>query len=422
MATTYRAGETPPTLGPSQTRTLAGVATAHWLSHVHILVLPPLFPVLKAELGVSYIELGLAITLFGLVSGLTQAPMGVLVDRFGAKRILLGGLCLGGAAFMMLGLFPSYPMLLAAALIAGLANSVYHPADYAILTAGVSDARMGRAFSIHTFAGFLGGAMAPVMMATIAAQWGLGAALMTAGALGPLVALALIILAIPDSKTAAEAAKDSGGKPPVTFRDVASPAILMLTLFFVLLGLSTGGINGFGVPALISGYEVNYQTASWALTFFLGFASMGVLAGGVLADKTNRHGHVAAACFALNAVIVFAIAMTTPPVLLLIAMLAVAGFLSGLIAPSRDMLVRKAAPAGAAGRAFGIVSTGFNIGSIIGPMIYGLIMDASAPRWVFAVSAFFMILTVLLALDHRTPRATHTRGGAISPIAPPFAF
>jgi MFS family permease len=407
MATIDSAGDTPPSLGASQTRTLAGVATAHWLSHVHILVLPPLFPVLKAELGVSYIDLGLAITLFGLVSGLTQAPMGVLVDRFGAKRILLGGLCLGGTAFMMLGLFPSYPMLLTAALIAGLANSVYHPADYAILTAGVSDARMGRAFSIHTFAGFLGGAMAPVMMAFIAQKAGLGPALLTAGILGPLVALALILMAIPDSKSDSDTNSTGDGKPPVTFRDVASPAILMLTLFFVLLGLSTGGINGFGVTALISGYEVNYRTASLALTFFLGFASMGVLAGGFLADKTNRHGHVAALCFALNAVIVFTIALTTPPTLLLIVMLALAGFLSGLIAPSRDMLVRKAAPAGTAGRAFGIVSTGFNIGSIIGPMIYGFIMDFEAPRWVFAVSALFMMLTVLLALvtERRQPAA-----------------
>ena len=298
-------------------------------------------------------------------------------------------------------------MLLAAALVAGLANSVYHPADYAILTAGVSDARMGRAFSIHTFAGFLGGAMAPVMMAFIAAKWGLGSALLFAGALGPLVALSLILLGIPDSKTAAEAAKESGGKPPVTFRDVASPAILMLTLFFVLLGLSTGGINGFGVPALISGYGLDLHSASWGLTFFLGFASMGVLAGGSLADKTNRHGHVAAACFTLNAVIVLTIAITLPPMIVLIAMLAVAGFLSGLIAPSRDMLVRKAAPEGAAGRAFGIVSTGFNIGSIIGPMIYGLIMDFEAPRWVFAISALFMVLTVLLALvtERREPAA-----------------
>ncbi|MBU2532683.1 MAG: MFS transporter [Alphaproteobacteria bacterium] len=381
-----------------QTRTLIGVASAHWLSHVHIMVLPPLFPVLNSELGLSYIQLGFAITLFGLVSGLTQAPMGVLVDRFGARGILVAGLCLGGAAFIAIGLMPTYPVLLIGATIAGLANSVYHPADYALLSAGMDDRRMGRAFSIHTFAGFVGGALAPVMMALIAAKAGVGTALIVAGALGPLVALFLLILGLPDSRAEPEPRTDGTIAKKSTFLEVCSAPILMLMLFFVLLGLSTGGINGFGVAALIKEYGVNYQTASLALTLFLGFASAGVLAGGVLADKTERHGNVAAACFAINAIIVFAIAFMTPPVVVLMAMLSAAGFLSGLIAPSRDMLVRKAAPQGAAGRAFGIVSTGFNIGSIIGPMIYGYIMDLDLPRVVFMVSACFMLTTVILAL------------------------
>jgi MFS family permease len=362
------------------------------------MVLPPLFPVMHTQFGLSYIELGLAITLFGIVSGLTQAPMGALVDRFGARGILIAGLCLGGASFMAIGLFPSYPMLLIGATVAGIANSVYHPADYALLSAGMNEKRMGRAFSIHTFAGFVGGAMAPVMMALIAAQYGVGSALIAAGALGPLIALIILVLGLPDSRTPAETAADGTSVKPATFSQVCTPAILMLTLFFILLGLSTGGINGFGVAALIKGYGIDYQTASLALTCFLGFGSAGVLAGGYLADKTNHHGGVAAACFAANAVIVFSIAFLTPPAIMLMAMLGLAGFLSGLIAPSRDMLVRKAAPKGAAGRAFGIVSTGFNIGSIIGPMVYGYIMDMSAPRVVFIVSACFMLATVVLAL------------------------
>lgn len=381
-----------------QSRTLAGVASAHWLSHVHIMVLPPLFPVLNSQLGLSYIQLGLVMAVFGIVSGLTQAPMGVLVDRFGARGILIAGLCFGGASFIAMGLYPTYPMLLAAAVVAGLANSVYHPADYALLSAGMDERRMGRAFSIHTFAGFLGGAVTPVMMAVLVAQFDVQAALITAGALGPLIALLLLVIGLPDSRADANAQPGAPELRSAKFREVCSPAILMLMLFFVLLGLSTGGINGFGVSALISGYGVDYQTASLAVTFFLGFGAAGVLAGGVLADRTDQHGVVAAGCFGLNAMIVLAIAFLTPPTVALMTMLSVAGFLAGLIAPSRDMLVRKAAPKGAAGRAFGIVSTGFNIGSIIGPMIYGYIMDLSLPRVVFMVSACFMIATVLLAI------------------------
>jgi len=143
---------------------------------------------------------------------------------------------------------------------------------------------------------------------------------------------------------------------------------------------------------------VSYSDANIALTAFLAASAIGVLAGGFLADRTHRHGQVAAACFGLNAIVVLVIAAVTLPSLLLTAAMAVAGFLGGVIAPSRDMLVRAAAPAGAAGRAFGIVSTGFNLGGIISPLLFGWIMDQNLPRWVFGISAAFMILTVLLAL------------------------
>src|SRR3977135_2260628 len=139
-------------------RTLAAISTAHWVSHFHLFVLPMLFPFLKQQLGVGFIELGFALTVFAVVSGLTQAPLGYLVDRIGARKILIIGLCLGGFSFILLGLHLSYPCLIVSAALLGLANSVYHPADYAILSAHMDEARLGRAFSIHTFAGFLGGA------------------------------------------------------------------------------------------------------------------------------------------------------------------------------------------------------------------------------------------------------------------------
>src|SRR3982075_1870712 len=151
-------------------RTLIAISTAHWVSHFHLFVLPMLFPFLKAQLGVGYIELGFALTVFAVVSGLTQAPMGYLGDRIGARKILLIGLTLGGFALIMLGVHLSYSWLIASAVLLGLANSVYHPADYAILSAHMDEARIGRAFSIHTFAGFLGGAVAPAIMATLVAS------------------------------------------------------------------------------------------------------------------------------------------------------------------------------------------------------------------------------------------------------------
>ena len=384
-------------------RTLTAISVAHWVSHFHLFVLPMLFPYLKAQLGVGYIELGFALTVFGVVSGLTQAPIGYLADHIGARKVLLTGLTVGGLALILLGMHLSYTSLILCAALLGLANSVYHPADYAILSAHMDIRRMGRAFSIHTFAGFVGGAVAPAIMAALVATVGGLGALIVAGAVGPAVALLLMVVGIPDASSA-DRGSDGAAAPK---QSILTPAIIVLTIFFMLLGLSNAGINNFGVVALMSGYGVTFSAANIALTAFLGASAAGVLAGGYLADRTSRHGQVAAACFGINAVIISVIATVNLPVAILTAAMGMAGFLGGVIAPSRDMLVRNAAPAGAAGRAFGIVSTGFNFSGILSPLLYGWIMDQSMPHWVFGASVVFMVLTVLLALiTDRKPAGT----------------
>lgn len=384
-------------------RTLTAISVAHWVSHFHLFVLPMLFPYLKEQLGVGYIELGFALTVFGVVSGLTQAPIGYLADHVGARKVLLIGLTVGGLALILLGMHLSYTSLILCAALLGLANSVYHPADYAILSAHMDIRRMGRAFSIHTFAGFVGGAVAPAIMAALVATVGGLGALIVAGAVGPAVALLLIAVGIPDASSADRGSE--GAAAPK--QSILTPAIIVLTIFFMLLGLSNAGINNFGVVALMTGYGVTFSAANIALTAFLGASAVGVLAGGYLADRTSRHGGVAAACFGINAVIITVIATVNLPTAVLTAAMGLAGFLGGVIAPSRDMLVRNAAPAGAAGRAFGIVSTGFNFSGILSPLLYGWIMDQNMPHWVFGASVVFMVLTVLLALvTDRKPAGT----------------
>jgi MFS family permease len=384
-------------------RTLTAISIAHWVSHFHLFVLPMLFPYLKAQLGVGYIELGFALTVFGVVSGLTQAPIGYLADHIGARKVLLIGLTVGGLALILLGMHLSYTSLILCAALLGLANSVYHPCDYAILSAHMDIRRMGRAFSIHTFAGFVGGAVAPAIMAALVATVGGLGALIVAGAVGPAVALLLIAVGIPDASSA-----DRGSDGAAAAKqNILTPAIIVLTIFFMLLGLSNAGINNFGVVALMTGYGVTFSAANIALTAFLGASAVGVLAGGYLADRTSRHGSVAAACFGINAVIITVIATVNLPTTVLTAAMGLAGFLGGVIAPSRDMLVRNAAPAGAAGRAFGIVSTGFNFSGILSPLLYGWIMDQSLPHWVFGASVVFMVLTVVLAMiTDRKPAGT----------------
>jgi MFS family permease len=378
-----------------EVQTLAVVSSAHLVSHLHIMVLPVLLLLLKDRMNVGYFELGLAITTFNVVSGLTQAPMGFLVDRIGPRTVLPVGLLLGGFAFASLALTDSYAWLIVAAVLAGLANCVYHPADYAILSDSISEARMGRAFSIHTFAGFAGGAIAPPLLLGVAAAAGLNASLVAAGAFAwAVAAVVLLIPAAPRARSTRVAASGTG----TGIGEILSPAVLVLFLFFTLLGLSGGAISSFGIPALMAGHGVSAGAASAALTAFLAAAAAGVLAGGNVADRTERHGYVAAGCSGLSALIMLAITFASLPVAVLVAALGLAGFLVGIIQPSRDMLVRRAAPPGAAGRVFGIVSTGFNVGGIIGPLLFGWLMDHQTPRAIFGAAVVFMATTVVLAL------------------------
>jgi len=174
-------------------RVISLVGAAHFMSHVYILMLPPLFLYARAEYGVSFEQLGFAMAAFGFFSATLQTPTGFIVDRFGSSTLLIAGLALSATAIAIVGLIPAYWALILGYAVLGIANTVYHPADYAILSHGVSGPRMAHAYSIHTFLGMAGQAVAPTFMLAMAAAFGWRSGYLAVAVMTYAVAIVLLL-------------------------------------------------------------------------------------------------------------------------------------------------------------------------------------------------------------------------------------
>jgi MFS family permease len=384
-------------------RVVSAVCAAHFVSHYYIILLAPLLPFVRAEYAVSYTEIGLAFAAFNIVTAGLQTPAGFLVDRFGARVLLVAGLLIGAGAFIIVGLVDSFWVMVAMFALAGIGNTVYHPADYSLLSQHVPSDRIGQAFSFHTFAGMLGSAVAPASLLIMQSQWGWRGAFIGAGALG--IAVAGVLLAIRDNSSvqvSAVAARRGADSTAASWRLLLSAPILLNLVFFVLLAMISSGLYNYSVVALGALYGTPVATANAALTGNLLWSAIGVLIGGLLVGRTTRHGMVAATGLIGIALFAALIAQIDMGVLALIAAMSLAGFFSGVIMPSRDMIVRNITPPGSFGKVFGFVTTGFNIGGIISPLIFGALMDHGSPRLVFlAVAAFSLIAIVTVATRPR---------------------
>ncbi|MFN3889669.1 MAG: MFS transporter [Beijerinckiaceae bacterium] len=379
-----------------EVRTLTIISVVHLVSHFYWLALVPLLPSLTTLLGASYLELGVAITLMNAVSAATQAPVGFLVDRFGARLLLLTGVIVGAAGFVLVAIAPTYPALIVAAVLIGLGNCVYHPADYSVLSAEMNAERMGRAYSIHTFSGYLGFAVAPPVVLFLLWLGGPRFALAATGVAGVLLSLPLIPGLLQERRQAR--APKPAAKPRTPALALITGSVVALTAMFTLVNLSTGMMQTYMVAAVSDLLALPQSVGAAALTIFFFALVAGVLAGGFLADRSKSQALVALGGFGMAAVFALLIPLLAPGATMALVLIGATGFCAGLIMPSRDLLVRKASPADAVGRVFGIVTTGFNFGGMIGPLIGGALIDGKAPAWIFYGSAAFMFATVAIAL------------------------
>ncbi|OZI17752.1 MFS transporter [Bordetella genomosp. 7] len=395
--------------------TILLIGIAHGSSHFFQLVLPSLYVSLGAAFDLDFARLGLLVSTFFVVSGIGQASSGFVVDRIGARPVLWFGLSCFVLSGIMIGSANGYAMLLMAAAIGGVGNSVFHPVDYSIMNHRVSAPRLGHAFSTHGLTGTLGWALTPVFITTITllANWRV-AAFSAAGLVAAILLLTVLgrdLLASPGSRARPAAAAGKGDAPaqdgvlPTLLALLAKPALWGAFLFFACTSIALSSVQNYTIPLLDQLYDLSGVVASSALSGYMLASAVGMAAGGFLVSDSSRTERTVTVSLILAGLTLVVLAAGWVPAALAAPVVGLAGFCSGVAAPSRDMLIRRVTPKGTVGSVYGLVYSGMDVGSALGPLAFGLLLDAGLSRgpWIGAGLAFAMaaLLAQWVALQAR---------------------
>jgi MFS family permease len=371
------------------------IGNGHFLSHFYSLCLPPLFLAWKSAFDVSFAEVGLAVALMSGAAAICQTPVGFLVDRYGARRFLIGGALLMSLCITSMGFATSFWQILVLAPLSGLGNSVFHPADYAILSGSVDKDRVGRSFALHTFSGNLGFAAAPPVMALLLVAIGWRASLILVGLLGIPVAISIILQS---SILRDQARHDPAhAAPSLSGRELLMSRTMLLFFGFFLLGSMAGaGVQSWLITVLHAVKGMTLEIASSALTAYMAGSTAGVLVGGWFADAHKRH------VLAFAVVLTIASAMLTLAVdwlpvagLAVVALMFASGLALGASRTPRDVMLKDAAPPGQIGKVFGFVSAGLPLGSALTPVPFGFLIDRGHPELILVCVAVLLLASLL---------------------------
>ena len=383
-------------------RTIALIGLAHGSSHFFHMLLPPLFPWLIGEFGYSYSELGLLVSVFFVVSGVGQALSGFLVDRVGARPVLFFALASFATAGLVAGTAQGYAGLLVAAALAGLGNAPFHPVDFTILNKRVSPQRLGHGFSVHGISGNLGWATAPVFMAGIASATGSWRAACLCGALLALVVLAVMVWnrdALDDRQGAwahqAPGANAVADEHPMAFLKL--PSVWLCFSFFFWSTCALSAIQSFASPALQSMYGLPLSVTALVVTGYMLCGAAGMVVGGFLVGRVVRLEKIISVCLLASAALLVLVGTGWLPGMAAVVVAALAGVGTGLASPSRDMLIKRAAPPGATGRVYGTVYSGLDLGFCLAAPVFGALLDRGMTSGIFYGSAITLALSVVSA-------------------------
>jgi MFS transporter, FSR family, fosmidomycin resistance protein len=375
---------------------IALVGLAHASSHFGHLLLPLMFPVFMKEFGLSYSELGLLMTTFFVISGLGQAGAGFMVDRLGARPLLLAALAIFAVASAAASMVTGYTGLVLVAALAGLGNATFHPVDFTILNQRVSAPRLGYAFSAHGLTGNLGWATAPLFFAGISSAFSWRTAYLSAAVMYVGILLLMVLQRDKLKTQVAVAHPDQPVEHSMAFMKL--PVVWWCFGFFLLSTMTMAVVQSFSVSILRAMHGVSIEAATWTLSAYMLCGALGMLVGGFVASRAASSDRVVAMAMGSAALLLVLCGTGLLGGTLTMVVLASTGFAVGIGGPSRDMMIKKATPKSATGRVYGMVYSGLDTGLAVAPVLFGVLMDRGWYGATLMAAALAMSLSVLAAL------------------------
>ncbi len=401
------------------------LSAAHGFNEFFGLVVPPLFPFLVPDLGVSYADAGLLVVAFFATYSIVQLPVGRLVDVYRPGRLLVGGQALLSVGIAVVALAPDYRTMVAGMVVAGVGGSAYHPTGMSVISDAESDATHGRSMGIHGMLGTFGSVLAPVVVGGAALAVGWRTATLAGCALGLAFAVALAVLYPrvapdrrgPDRSLAAAVSREFGdgalraaGRRALAF--LRSPGTLALVALFVVVGAEIRAVQTFTTVFVSAAVGGDPAFGNEVLGLTMVAAGVASTAAGYGVDRVDRRAFVVA-CFAGTAATVAGLVLLSPARLALAAGFVALGVVMYAVYPAANAIAAGHSTEADSGSVFAVTSTAASLGGAAGPFLVGLVADAAGLRAGFLATAGVALVGIAVVAG-----AVATGLGGAEPASP----
>ena len=387
------AATTAPQASPLVMRVLGACALAHLINDLIQAVLPSIYPMLKANYGLSFAQVGLITLTFQLTASLLQPWIGYHTDRHPKPWLLPAGMVCTLIGILMLAFVGSFPAILLAAGLVGVGSSTFHPETSRVARLA-SGGRYGLAQSTFQVGGNTGSALGPLLAAAIIIPYGQG----HIAWFGLFAVFAILVLYglsrwyrnhlnLFKLKQGGQATHGLS-KGRVTFALVVLAALVFSKYFYMT------SLTSYFTFYLIEKFQLSVASSQMYLFLFLGAVAVGTFAGGPIGDKIGRKKVI---WFSILGAAPFTLALPYVDLYWTAVLSVVIGFVLASAFSAIVVFAQELVPGNVgmiAGIFFGLMF-GF---SGIGAALLGLLADSHGIEYVYKICSFLPLVGILTIL------------------------